>query len=108
MIKIDKVINARILNQIQRYLKGIDWENEDFKGKLLINYLKGVEDALFEEGIILTFNRKINQESSVTPPDYYVLVERYVDYTDSYSKTEHLMMIYPNNIEYLRTNEVKK
>ena len=108
VIKIDKVINARILNQIQRYLKGIDWENEDFKGKLLINYLKGVEDALFEEGIILTFNRKINQESSVTPPDYYVLVERYVDYTDSYSKTEHLMMIYPNNIEYLKTNEVKK
>lgn len=48
MIKIDKVINARVLNQIQRHLKGIDWENEDFKGILLINYLKGVEDALFE------------------------------------------------------------
>lgn len=73
----EKLLNTRVIDDIQKRLRTLNWSvARDYRRKLLMSYLRGIEIALFETG--LTFELKLRNENDNS--DYYVSVERYADY----------------------------
>ena len=90
-------LNNQTVKEIQDYLRSMNWAQREYKGELLTAFLRGVECALWEDGI--TF-RLMSQRTETYETEFYVAVEQYEDYTDCWSDKETLGFIRENVVEW--------
>ena len=92
----NKILNKNVINEIQSYLSAINWAQSEHKCETLNTYLRGVEDALFEDGLAIVLKRELTNSYM---PGYCVELGQYEDFTDCWSNKKILMKIYENRVE---------
>lgn len=92
----NKILNKEVINEIQSYLSAMNWAQTEYKGELLNTYLRGVEDALFEDGLTMVLKK---EDGNHYMPVYCVELGQYEDFTDCWSNKKILMKIYENRVE---------
>lgn len=92
----EKLLNNRIIEEIQSYLSGMDWTQKEFQAEKLNNFLRGIKYALYDKCLMLRLEEeRVNYESN-----YRVDVKQYDNMTDSCCKCKLLLSIYKDKTEY--------
>lgn len=93
-----KILNREVVKTIQQYLAQMNWsQSYDYVGEKLNIYLEGVFDTLTEKEYIF---RVIKEKRNDYITNFGVLVLKYENFTDDYSKNEALFCIFEDKIDY--------